>query len=99
MRFLSNPQLSCVPPSLRISNGTSGLVLESSGGRGCAENPKHYGFMAVMALIATAMLVQVSHVAKLGLMMLVVTATGTVNIYSWRDVYDLYDYLQLASYR
>uniref|UniRef100_A0A671WX25 Adenylate cyclase type 3 n=1 Tax=Sparus aurata TaxID=8175 RepID=A0A671WX25_SPAAU len=61
---------------------------------GCAENPKHYSFMAVMSLIATAMLVQVSHLIKLGLMVLVVTATGAVNIYSWRDIYDLYDYIR-----
>ncbi|XP_028252460.1 adenylate cyclase type 3-like isoform X2 [Parambassis ranga] len=91
--------LSCVPPSLRIFNSTSGPMLESLGDRGCAENPKHYSFMAVMALIATAMLVQVSHLIKLGLMILVVTATGAVNIYSWRDIYDLYDYIQFASYR
>lgn len=55
--------------------------------------------MAVMSLIATAMLVQVSHLIKLGLMVLVVTATGAVNIYSWRDIYDLYDYIRFASYR
>ncbi|XP_068564365.1 adenylate cyclase type 3-like [Cebidichthys violaceus] len=91
--------LSCVPSSLRVSNSTSGPVLESFGDRGCAENPKHYSFMAVMSLIATAMLVQVSHLIKLGLMVLVVTATGAVNIYSWRDIYDLYDYIQFASYR
>ncbi|XP_039981249.1 adenylate cyclase type 3-like [Xiphias gladius] len=90
--------LSCAPPSLRVFNSTSGPALESLGG-GCAENPKHYSFMAVMSLIATAMLVQVSHLTKLGLMVLVVTATGAVNIYSWRDTYDLYDYIQFASYR
>ncbi|KAF3849760.1 hypothetical protein F7725_019479 [Dissostichus mawsoni] len=91
--------LSCVPPSLQIFNSTSGPVLESLGDRGCAQNPKHYSFMAVMSLIATAMLVQVSHLIKLGLMVLVVTATGAVNIYSWRDIFDLYDYIQFASYR
>lgn len=92
-------QLSCVPPSLQIFNGTSGLVLESLGGRGCADSPKHYGYMAVMSLIAIAMLVQVSHLIKLELMVLVVTANGAVNIYSWRDIYDLHDYMQFASYR
>ncbi|XP_070843163.1 adenylate cyclase type 3-like isoform X2 [Chaetodon trifascialis] len=91
--------LSCVPPSLRVFNSTTGPILESLGDRGCAENPKHYSFMAVMSLIATAMLVQVSHLIKLGLMVLVVTANGAVNIYSWRDIYDLYDYIQFASYR
>lgn len=92
-------QLSCGPPSLRVFNGTSVATLETLGDQSCAENPKHYSFMAVMSLIATAMLVQVSHLIKLGLMVLVVTATGAVNIYSWRDIYDLYDYIQLASYR
>uniref|UniRef100_A0A8C4ELR5 Adenylate cyclase type 3 n=1 Tax=Dicentrarchus labrax TaxID=13489 RepID=A0A8C4ELR5_DICLA len=91
--------LSCVPPSFRVFNSTSGPMLESLGDRGCAENPKHYSYMAVMSLIATAMLVQVSHLIKLGLMVLVVTATGAVNIYSWRDIYDLYDFIQFASYR
>ncbi|AWP19891.1 putative adenylate cyclase type 3-like isoform 2 [Scophthalmus maximus] len=91
--------LSCGPPSLRVFNGTSVATLETLGDQSCAENPKHYSFMAVMSLIATAMLVQVSHLIKLGLMVLVVTATGAVNIYSWRDIYDLYDYIQLASYR
>uniref|UniRef100_A0A665V6C0 adenylate cyclase n=1 Tax=Echeneis naucrates TaxID=173247 RepID=A0A665V6C0_ECHNA len=86
--------LSCAPPSLRVFNSTSGPVLESLGYQGCAESPKHYSFMAVMSLIATAMLVQVSHLIQLGLMVLVVTATGAVNIYSWRDIYDLYDYVQ-----
>ncbi|KAF7231232.1 adenylate cyclase type 3-like [Nothobranchius furzeri] len=74
-------------------------MLESLGDRGCAENPKYYSYMAVMSLIAVAMLVQVSHLIKLGLMILVVTATGAVNIYSWRDIYDLYDYIQFASFR
>ncbi|KAM8725228.1 adenylate cyclase type 3-like [Acanthopagrus schlegelii] len=92
--------LSCVPPTLQLINSTSGPVLEALGDpAGCAENPKHYSFMAVMSLIATAMLVQVSHLIKLGLMVLVVTATGAVNIYSWRDIYDLYDYIRFASYR
>ncbi|XP_047244696.1 adenylate cyclase type 3-like isoform X2 [Girardinichthys multiradiatus] len=91
--------LSCVPPSLRLFNGTFGPTLESLGDRGCAENPKYYSFMAVMSLIATAMLVQVSHLIKLGLMVLVVTATGAVNIYSWRDIYDLYDFIQFSSNR
>uniref|UniRef100_A0A3B4UET1 Adenylate cyclase type 3 n=1 Tax=Seriola dumerili TaxID=41447 RepID=A0A3B4UET1_SERDU len=90
--------LSCAPPSLRVFNSTSGPVLESFGDQGCVENPKHYSFMAVMSLIAAAMLVQVSHLIKLGLMVLVVTATGAVNIYSWRDIYDLYDYIHTKTF-
>lgn len=92
-------QLSCIPPSLHAYNGTSGPGLERLGVRGCTENPKHYSFMAVMSLFATAMLVQVSHLTKLGLMMLVATANGAVNIYSWQDIYDLYDIVQFGSYR
>uniref|UniRef100_A0A3Q3WXF9 adenylate cyclase n=1 Tax=Mola mola TaxID=94237 RepID=A0A3Q3WXF9_MOLML len=41
------------------------------------------------------MLVQVSHLIKLGLMVLVITAAGAVNIYSWRDIYDLYDFMRI----
>lgn len=92
-------QLSCVPPSLRVFNSTFGYMLESLGNKDCAEHPKYYSFMAVMSLIAVAMLVQVSHLIKLGLMVLVITATGAVNIYSWRHIYDLFDYMRFASYR
>nr|XP_061785905.1 adenylate cyclase type 3-like isoform X1 [Nerophis lumbriciformis] len=88
--------LSCVPPHFQVVNSTSDHTLDTLGE--CAENPKHYSFMTVMALIATAMLVQVSHLIKLGLMTLVVTATGAVNIYSWRNNYDLYDFLHFASH-
>lgn len=55
--------------------------------------------MAVLSLVATTMLVQVSHLVKLGLMLLVIVATGAVNIYSWRDIYDLYDFIRFTSYR
>ncbi|XP_051908189.1 adenylate cyclase type 3-like [Hippocampus zosterae] len=89
--------LSCVPPHLRLINGTSDVALDALGE--CAENPKHYSFMAVMSLMAAAMLVQVSHLIKLSLMLLVVTATGAVNIHSWRGIYDLYDFMHFASYR
>ncbi|KAM3860999.1 adenylate cyclase type 3-like [Diretmus argenteus] len=91
--------LSCVPPSVRVFNTTSGPMLQALSDQGCAENPKHYSFMAVMSLMATAMLVQVSHLIKLGLMVMVVTATGAVNIYSWRDIYELYDFIQFSTYR
>ncbi|CAL8316680.1 unnamed protein product [Merluccius merluccius] len=92
--------LSCVPLSVRLFNTSHGLALERPLGEGgCAENPKHYSYMAVMSLIAVTMLVQVSHLIKLGLMVMVVTATGAVNIYSWRDIYDVYDYLSLAGHR
>ncbi|XP_054617119.1 adenylate cyclase type 3-like [Dunckerocampus dactyliophorus] len=89
--------LSCVPPHFRVVNSTSALTLDVVGE--CAENPKHYSFMAVMVLIATTMLVQVSHLIKLGLMALVVTATGAINIYSWGSIYDLYDFVHFASHR
>ncbi|XP_057679327.1 adenylate cyclase type 3-like isoform X3 [Corythoichthys intestinalis] len=85
--------LSCVPPRRRPFNGTSTVLGE------CAENPKHYSFAAVMALMAAAALVQVGHLIKLGLMALVVTATGAVNIHGWRDIYDLYDFVHFASHR
>uniref|UniRef100_A0A8C7FJM3 Adenylate cyclase type 3 n=1 Tax=Oncorhynchus kisutch TaxID=8019 RepID=A0A8C7FJM3_ONCKI len=74
----------------------AGLSRESLGDGGCAENPKHYSYMAVLSLVATTMLVQVSHLVKLGLMLLVIVATGAVNIYSWRDIYDLYDFIRFT---
>uniref|UniRef100_A0A668A7L7 Adenylate cyclase type 3 n=1 Tax=Myripristis murdjan TaxID=586833 RepID=A0A668A7L7_9TELE len=58
---------------------------------GCVENPKYYSYIAVLALMATTMLVQVSHMVKLTLMLLITLATGIVNIYSWRDIFDRYD--------
>ncbi|XP_061669162.1 adenylate cyclase type 3-like isoform X2 [Syngnathoides biaculeatus] len=89
--------LSCVPPHSRLVNGTSGVAPDALAE--CAENPKHYSFMAVTSLMATAMLVQVSHLIKLSLMVLVVVAMGAVNIHGWQDIYDLYDFVHFASYR
>ncbi|XP_077442617.1 adenylate cyclase type 3-like isoform X2 [Stigmatopora argus] len=86
------PQLSCVPPRRRAVNGTLAPLGK------CAENPKHYGSMAVAALMAAAVLVQVGHLIKLGLMALVVAATGAVNIHGWRDTYDLYDFVHFTSH-
>ncbi|XP_024233893.1 adenylate cyclase type 3-like isoform X2 [Oncorhynchus tshawytscha] len=91
--------LSCVQPPFLFLNTSAGLSRESLGDGGCAENPKHYSYMAVLSLVATTMLVQVSHLVKLGLMLLVIVATGAVNIYSWRDIYDLYDFIRFTSYR
>uniref|UniRef100_A0A8C1NT67 adenylate cyclase n=1 Tax=Cyprinus carpio TaxID=7962 RepID=A0A8C1NT67_CYPCA len=65
----------------------------------CAENPKYYSYIAVLALIATTMLVQVSHMVKLTLMLLITGATGVVNIYSWRDIFDQYDLTRFKEYR
>lgn len=63
------------------------------------ENPKYYSYVAVLALIATTMLVQVSHMVKLTLMLLITVATGVVNIYNWRDIFDQYDLLRYEEYR
>uniref|UniRef100_A0A6Q2Z7F6 Adenylate cyclase type 3 n=1 Tax=Esox lucius TaxID=8010 RepID=A0A6Q2Z7F6_ESOLU len=63
-------------------------------GKGCLENPKYYSYIAVLALMATTMLVQVSHMVKVTLMLLITIATGIVNIYSWRDIFDRYDIAQ-----
>ncbi|CAB1340160.1 unnamed protein product, partial [Coregonus sp. 'balchen'] len=92
-------ELSCVQPPFLLLNTSAGLNPELLGDGGCAENPKHYSYMAVLSLVATTMLVQVSHLVKLGLMLLVIVATGAVNIYSWRDIYDLYDFIRFTSYR
>uniref|UniRef100_A0A668AU75 Adenylate cyclase type 3 n=1 Tax=Myripristis murdjan TaxID=586833 RepID=A0A668AU75_9TELE len=66
--------------------------------KGCVENPKYYSYIAVLALMATTMLVQVSHMVKLTLMLLITLATGIVNIYSWRDIFDRYDMNRFQDY-
>ncbi|XP_035528692.1 adenylate cyclase type 3-like [Morone saxatilis] len=63
------------------------------------DNPKYYSYIAVLALMATTMLVQVSHMVKLTLMLLITLATGIVNIYSWRDIFDRYDMARFQDYR
>ncbi|XP_068071803.1 adenylate cyclase type 3 [Danio rerio] len=91
--------LSCVQPPLLLLNSSSGVTLESLGNGGCAENPKHYGYISVLSLVATVMLVQLSHVVKLALMLLVTIATGAVNIHSWMYIYDIYDFIRYLDYR
>uniref|UniRef100_H2T490 Adenylate cyclase type 3 n=1 Tax=Takifugu rubripes TaxID=31033 RepID=H2T490_TAKRU len=66
---------------------------------GCFNNPKYYSYTAVLALMATTMLVQVSHMVKVTLMLLITTVTGIVNIYSWRDIFDRYDTARFQDYR
>ncbi|KAJ7341347.1 hypothetical protein JRQ81_005336 [Phrynocephalus forsythii] len=58
---------------------------------GCVENPKYYSYIAVLALIATIMLVQVSHMVKLTLMLMITGAVGVVNILAWQQIFDDYD--------
>ncbi|XP_028984189.1 adenylate cyclase type 3 isoform X2 [Betta splendens] len=65
---------------------------------GCMENPKYYSYIAVLALMATTMLVQVSHMVKLTLMLVITVATGIVNIYSWREIFDHYDMARFQNY-
>lgn len=57
----------------------------------CVENPKYYSYIAVLALIATIMLVQVSHMVKLTLMLTITGAVGVVNIVVWQRIFDKYD--------
>uniref|UniRef100_A0A8C2AV11 adenylate cyclase n=1 Tax=Cyprinus carpio TaxID=7962 RepID=A0A8C2AV11_CYPCA len=82
--------LSCRPPESSTSEVTA-VTPVTPAASCCAENPKYYSYIAVLALIATTMLVQVSHMVKLTLMLLITGATGVVNIYSWRDIFDQYD--------
>ncbi|KAJ8290923.1 hypothetical protein GJAV_G00019230 [Gymnothorax javanicus] len=91
--------LSCLrtPPPAGNSSAAGSPGLPGEGG--CAENPKYYSFIAVLALLATTMLVQVSHMVKLTLMLLITMATGVVNIYSWRDIFDEYDHVRFKDYR
>uniref|UniRef100_A0A2I3SRP7 Adenylate cyclase type 3 n=1 Tax=Pan troglodytes TaxID=9598 RepID=A0A2I3SRP7_PANTR len=80
--------LSCLQYYTGPGNATAGMETEGS----CLENPKYYNYVAVLSLIATIMLVQVSHMVKLTLMLLVAGAVATINLYAWRPVFDEYDH-------
>ncbi|XP_021109216.1 adenylate cyclase type 3 isoform X4 [Heterocephalus glaber] len=80
--------LSCLQYYAGPYNGTAELELEGS----CLENPKYYSYIAVLSLIATIMLVQVSHMVKLTLMLLVTGAAATISLYTWCPVFDKYDH-------
>ncbi|KAK2510861.1 Adcy3 [Columba guinea] len=71
--------------------GTSNMTMGPPWPGGCREQPKYYSYIALLALVATIMLVQVSHMVKLTLMVLITGATGTVNIYAWEYIFDQYD--------
>ncbi|XP_070822266.1 adenylate cyclase type 3 isoform X2 [Chaetodon trifascialis] len=90
--------LSCLP---RVPASGSSTVAPSSwsGPDGCLDNPKYYSYIAVLALMATTMLVQVSHMVKLTLMLLITVTNGIVNIYIWRDIFDRYDMVRFQDYR
>lgn len=94
-------QLSCL--SRVPDSGTAAVAPSStsslSGHVGCFSNPKYYSYTAVLALMATTMLVQVSHMVKVTLMLLITAATGIVNIYSWRSIFDHYDTARFQDHR
>ncbi|XP_014024534.1 adenylate cyclase type 3 isoform X3 [Salmo salar] len=90
--------LSCPRPSGNTTMAPPSSVVQS-GAEGCLDNPKYYSYIAVLALMATTMLVQVSHMVKVTLMLLITIATGIVNIYSWRDIFDRYDMARFQDYR
>ncbi|KAM7061537.1 LOW QUALITY PROTEIN: adenylate cyclase type 3 [Acridotheres tristis] len=60
-------------------------------GGGCAEQPKYCGYMALLALVATVMLVQVSHMVKLSLMVLITATSTALNFSAWEPILDQYD--------
>ncbi|XP_072371597.1 adenylate cyclase type 3 isoform X2 [Scyliorhinus torazame] len=78
--------LSCLHGYRDSSNAN---FTESS--RNCLKQPKYYSCIAVLALIATTVLVQVSHMVKVFLMLVISAGCGLVSILGWRDVYDEYD--------
>ncbi|XP_056419762.1 adenylate cyclase type 3 isoform X1 [Hyla sarda] len=86
--------LSC----LQYYSSSYNSTMQSSESWGCVENPKYYSYIAVLALIATIMLVQVSHMVKLTLMLMITIAVGVVNIYAWRPIFDDYDRKRFNSY-
>ncbi|XP_037668622.1 adenylate cyclase type 3 isoform X2 [Choloepus didactylus] len=81
--------LSCLQYYTGPNNGTAGTQGTADG---CVENPKYYNYVAVLSLIATIMLVQVSHMVKLTLMLLVTGAVAIVNLYAWSPIFDDYDH-------
>lgn len=82
----SCPQLGCRRDRWPVANATV-----AGPPRGCAEQPKYYGHIALLALVATVMLVQVSHMVKLTLMVLITVATGALNFSAWEPILDQYD--------
>lgn len=97
MFFSSAAQLSCLS---RVPDpGSIAVAPPSTSSVGCYSNPKYYSYTAVLALMATTMLVQVSHMVKVTLMLLISTATGVVNVYSWREVFDRYDSARFQDHR
>ncbi|XP_078143358.1 adenylate cyclase type 3 [Centroberyx gerrardi] len=97
-RVLDSGSTTASPSSPSSSASSSSSSSTSFGPEGCVENPKYYSYIAVLALMATTMLVQVSHMVKLTLMLLITLATGIVNIYSWRDIFDRYDMARFQDY-
>ncbi|XP_068792840.1 adenylate cyclase type 3 [Struthio camelus] len=77
--------LSCWQDYAGLGNGTAPRA------GGCGEQPTYYSYIALLALVATIMLVQVSHMVKLTLMVLITGAAGAVNIYAWEHLFDQYD--------
>ncbi|XP_040204047.1 adenylate cyclase type 3 [Rana temporaria] len=86
--------LSC----LQYYSTTYNVTSQSGETWGCVENPKYYSYIAVLALIATIMLVQVSHMVKLTLMLMISVAVGVVNIYAWKPIFDDYDRKRFNGY-
>ncbi|XP_055978542.1 adenylate cyclase type 3 [Sorex fumeus] len=80
--------LSCLQYYTGTGNVTAGPEVVD----GCVQNPKYYNYVAVLSLVACIMLVQVSHMVKLTLMLLVSGAVAVVNIYAWRPIFDDYDH-------
>ncbi|XP_029452056.1 adenylate cyclase type 3 [Rhinatrema bivittatum] len=86
--------LSCLQYYSIVGNGTN----TQTDSEGCVQNPKYYSYIAVLALIATIMLVQVSHMVKLTLMLMITIAVGVVNIYAWKQIFDDYDRRRFNNY-
>ncbi|XP_041063857.1 adenylate cyclase type 3 [Carcharodon carcharias] len=78
--------LSCLHSYPASSNGNLTQM-----GRSCAKQPKYYSYISVLALIATTMLVQVSHMVKVFLMLVITGSCGLVSILGWRELYEEYD--------
>ncbi|KAM8954185.1 adenylate cyclase type 3 isoform 3-T3 [Pelodytes ibericus] len=90
--------LSCLQYYTSTYTSTYNSTSQPPDSWGCVENPKYYSYIGVLALIATIMLVQVSHMVKLTLMLMITGAVGVVNIYAWKPIFDDYDKKRFSGY-
>uniref|UniRef100_UPI00358F0C94 adenylate cyclase type 3 n=2 Tax=Myxine glutinosa TaxID=7769 RepID=UPI00358F0C94 len=74
--------------SCHAGDSSTSLITEPTD---CMKYPKYYSFLAVLALMAISMLVQVSHKVKITLMLTITIVWSMINIFVWSNLYKRYD--------